>query len=85
MLVLSLAKEGFSDREKSLSGMDAIYGPRIAKDFPELNLDQVYSVKRQLELFFNAISHKDTGLLEEVSPEIFVKGEKSCRKDENLD
>lgn len=83
--VLSLAKEGFSDREKSLSGMDAIYGPRIAKDFPELNLDQVKaSVKRQLESVFNAISHKDTGLLEEVSPEIFRKVKNLVESDENL-
>jgi hypothetical protein len=26
---------------KSLSGMDAVYGPQVARDFPELNLDEL--------------------------------------------
>jgi len=26
---------------KSLSGMDAVYGPQVAQDFPELNLDEL--------------------------------------------
>lgn len=81
----SLAKEDFSDRNKSLSGMDSIYGPRIARDFPELNIDQMKAdVKRRLESVFNAISKKDMGLLGDVSPEISKKVKNIIESDGNL-
>ena len=53
---------------KSLSGMDAVYGPQVARDFPELNLDELKKrAERLAYTTLEAISSENFDILSERS------------------
>lgn len=75
--------ERLASTPKSVSGMTNIYAPLIAKDFPELNL-QEYATKAEVMLrsALAAVSAEDITLLEYASPTLrrFVEGKIASSK-----
>lgn len=61
----------YDNQSKSVSGMTNLILPRIAKDFPDFNYEEMKSrAELVLTSFLRAITEKDTGLMKDAGDEL---------------
>lgn len=67
-------EEDSASRPKSVNAMTSIYLPKIKRDFPEFNYDEMKSrAENVLRSYIRALNEMDASILAEGSPELYEK------------